>query len=264
LTGQSSICVGWLLDRPVKPPIKSGEDDDSLEIGQLNGRPKGGKMRRIKWALGSALVVLVAMPPVLALAQSSGAARDTTWPVAGVSATLGMLAPAEIEAEVRRAGFEPISRPVQRGRVYVLFALDPYDIDVRLAVDAGSGRVLRVTGIPRYGGAGYYGDRPLSRYERPPIPPGDIPNIWPGKNNSGSVRSSAAMRPALPLPRTRPADLTSAAAKETAPPPHPAQQAGDRREGGEPKTTAPVRSDVAPTAKALPMAPTMVPVAPLE
>jgi hypothetical protein len=204
------------------------------------------------------------MPPVLALAQPSGVARDTAWPPAGVPATLGMLAPAEIEAEVRRAGFEPVSRPVQRGRTYVLFALDPYDMDVRLTVDAGSGRVLWVAGIPRYGGAGYYGDRALSRYDRPPIPPGEIPNTWPGKNNSGSVRSSAAMRPALPLPRTRPANLTSAAAKETAPPPHPAQQVEERREGGEPKTTAPVRSDVAPAAKALPMAPAMVPVAPLE
>jgi hypothetical protein len=221
-------------------------------------------MRRIKSALGSALVVVAAIPPVLALAQPSGVARDIAWPRAGVSATLGMLAPAEIEAEVRRAGFEPISRPLQRGRVYVLFALDPYDMDVRLTVDAGSGHVLRVAGIPRYGGAGYYGDRPLSRYERPPIPPGDIPNIWPGKSNSGSVRSSASLRPALPLPRTRPADLTSAAAKETAPSPQPAQQAREGREGGEPKTTAPVRTDVAPVPKALPLAPTMVPVAPLE
>ena len=223
-------------------------------------------MTGIKWALGSALVV-AAMPPVLALAQSSGMARDTTGPVAGVSAILGMLAPAEIEAEVRRAGFEPMNRPIQRGRVYVLFALDPYDMDVKLTVDAGTGRVLWVSGVSgtRYGGgAGYYSYRPWSRFERPPTPPGDIPNIWPGKNNSGSVRSSASLRPAPPLPRTRPADLTSAAAKETAPPPHPAHQAREGREGDEPKTTAPVRSDVAPAAKALPMAPTMVPVAPLE
>ncbi len=223
-------------------------------------------MTGIKWALGSALVV-AAMPPVLALAQSSGMARDTTGPVAGVSAILGMLAPAEIEAEVRRAGFEPMNRPIQRGRVYVLFALDPYDMDVKLTVDAGTGRVLWVSGVSgtRYGGgAGYYSYRPWSRFERPPTPPGDIPNIWPGKNNSGSVRSSASLRPAPPLPRTRPADLTSAVAKETAPPPHPAHQAREGREGDEPKTTAPVRSDVAPAAKALPMAPTMVPVAPLE
>src|SRR5258708_22071987 len=130
-------------------------------------------MRRIKWALGSALVVFVAMPPVLAVAQSSGGARDTTWPLAGVSATLGMLAPAEIEAEVRRAGFEPISRPLQRGRVYVLFALDPYDMDVKLTVDAGSGRVLRVTGVSgtRYGGGGEVQPCPPVRLRRPARPP---------------------------------------------------------------------------------------------
>ena len=180
-------------------------------------------MRGVKSALGSALVVVTAMPPVLALAQPSGVARDIAWPPAGVSTPLGMLAPPEIEAEVRRAGFEPTSRPLQRGRVYVLFALDPYDMDVKLTVDAGSGRVLWVAGVDgtRYGGPGYFSYRPWSRYERPPTPPGDIPNVWPGKNNSGSVRSSASLRPALPLPRTRPADLTSAAA----PPPRPAPQA---------------------------------------
>jgi hypothetical protein len=225
-------------------------------------------MRRIKWALGSALVVFAAMPPMLALAQSGGVARDTNWPVVGASAPLGMLAPLEIVTAVRRAGFEPTSRAVQRGRVYILFALDPYDMDVKLTVDAGSGRVLWVTGAvgTRYAGARYYGFRPWSRYELPPTPPGDILNIWPGRNNSGSVRNSASMRPALPLPRTRPADLTTAAAKDTAPGPraYPLPQAGERRESGESKTTAPVRADVAPAAKAPPIAPTMVPVAPLE
>jgi hypothetical protein len=225
-------------------------------------------MRRVKWALGSAFIVFAAMPPVLALAQSNGVARDTNWPVVGASAPLDMLAPLQIEAAVRRAGFEPTSRAVQRGRVYVLFALDPYDMDVKLTVDAGSGRVLWVTDAigPRYAGAGYHGYRPWSRDERPPTPPGDIPNIWPGKNNSGSVRNSPPMRPALPLPRTRPADLTAAAAKETAPPPraYPLPQAEERREGGEPKTTAPAHSDLAPAAKAAATAPTMVPVAPLE
>ena len=218
-------------------------------------------MRRIKWALGSALAVFAAMPPVLALAQSSGMPRDMTLPVVGVSPTAGALAPPEIEAEVRRAGFEPISRPVQRGRVYVLFALDPYDIDVKLTVDAGSGRVLWVAGVPRYGGERYYSDRSLSRYDRPPIPPSDIPNTWPGKNNSGPVRSSTSMRPTLPLPRTRPADLTSAAAKETATP-YTSPRTGEGREGGAPKAAAPLRSDVAPAAKSPPV--TMVPVAPLE
>src|SRR5258708_33217445 len=214
-----------------------------------------GQMRRIKGALGSALVIFAAMPPVLGLAQSSGVAGDIPGPPARVWPTAGALAPQEIEAEVRRAGFEPISRPVQRGRVYVLLALDPYDMAVKLTVDIGSGRVLRVTDVigTRYGGAGSY--RPLSRYERPPIPPGDIPNIWPGKNNSGPIRSGATMRPSLPLPRTRPADLTSAAAKETAPPPHPAQQARDGREAGAPQNIAPGRPHGAPAPKAPPIPP---------
>jgi len=202
----------------------------------------------------------------LALAQSNGVARDTPWPVAGVPAAPGTLAPPEILTEVRRAGFEPISRPVQRGRVYVLLAADPYDMDVKLTVDAGSGRVLWVTDAigARYGGADY-SYRPSSRYERPPIPPGDIPNMGPGKNNSGSVRSSASTRPSPPLPRTRPADLISAEAKETAPPPpYAPPRAGERRGGGEPRVAAPGRSDVAPAAKPPAAAPTMVPVAPLE
>jgi len=208
------------------------------------------------------------MPPVLVLAQSSGVARDITGPVAGVAATAGTLAPAEILTEVRRAGFEPMSRPVQQGRVYVLLAADPYDMDVKLTVDAGSGRVLWATGVigARYGGAGYYTYRPLSRYERPPIPPGDIPNMGPGKNNSGLVRSSVSTRSSPPLPRTRPADLTSAVAKETAAPaPYAPPRAAEGREGGEPRAASPAgRTDVAPAAQPPAVRPTMVPVAPLE
>src|SRR6266849_4623549 len=129
-------------------------EDDSTAAGQLSKRPKGGKMRRIKGALGPAVVIFVATLPVLGLAQSNGAVRDITPPVAGTSATGGTLAPAEIVTDVQRARFEPISRPVQRGRVYVLFALDPNARDVKLTIDAGSGRVLWVTGIvgTRYGG----------------------------------------------------------------------------------------------------------------
>src|SRR5258708_13757441 len=57
------ICGGWLLDRRVKPPIKSGEEDDSLEVGQLKGRPKRGKIRGKKSTLASYIVSFVAYPP---------------------------------------------------------------------------------------------------------------------------------------------------------------------------------------------------------
>src|SRR5258708_32988463 len=89
-------------------------------------------MRSIKWALASALVVFAAMPPMLALAQSNGVPRD-------ISATAGALAPPEIEAEVRRGGFEPLSRPPPPGRGYLPFALHPYDKDVEPALPARRG-----------------------------------------------------------------------------------------------------------------------------
>ena len=223
-------------------------------------------MKEIKGALGPAVATFVATMPVLGFAQSNGTAQDVTSPVAGAS-TAVTLAPAEIVTEVQRAGFDPISGPVQRGRVYVLFALDRNERDVKLTVDAGSGRVLWVTGIAgtRYGGPGYYGYRAWWRYDRPPVPPAAIPNTGPGWNNFGPVTRDSSIRPFPPLPRTRPAGPASAVAKDTAPPsPYPSPQAREGREGGEPKMAAPSRSDVAPTATLAPAQPAMVPVAPLE
>jgi hypothetical protein len=215
--------------------------------------PKGGKMKRLKGAMGPTVVIFVAAALVLALTQSNAGAQAITVPPA--SATAGTLSPPEIVAQVRRAGFDPVSRPVQRGNVYVLFALDPDYLDVRLTVDARSGRVLWVTDVGgrRYGDSAYYGYRVFSREERPPIPPGDIPNIGPARSNLGPVRSNASVRRSPPLPRLRPTDLTGAAPKESA---QPVQ--------GDPKATVPLRSDIPPGATARPAPPTMVPIAPLE
>jgi hypothetical protein len=248
-------------------------------------------MRRTKRALGSALVIFVAVAAALGLAQSESVAQDLTRPAAGGWATGGMLAPADIIIAARRAGFEPISRPVQRGPVYVLFALDDGDVDVKLTVDARSGRVLWVRDVigPRY--SGYYGYPALPRYGRPPLPPGDIPDIGHGRNNFRPDGTTASVRRSPPLPRTRPADLTGAvnkqsaapaqaAAKESAPPAapslpsagplfNPPRQAGDGRVGvaggkGAGNAAPPGRSDAVPAAMPRPSQPTMVPVAPLE
>lgn len=214
-------------------------------------------MKRTKVALGSAIVIFVATPPVLGFAQSNGAALGITRHVAGAPAMAGRLAPAEIVAEVRRAGLEPISHPVQRGKVYVLFALDRDDVEVELTVHAGSGRVLwindrgdvRHTGSGYYGsGSGYYGYQALSRYERPPVPPADIPAAGPTRSNWGRSRASLMRSP--PLPRTRPADIAS----EVAAPPAQSQPG--------PATSG--RSEALPAAVSRPAPPTMVPVAPLE
>jgi hypothetical protein len=192
-------------------------------------------MRRIG-ALGSALVALVAGAAALALAPSNGVAQ-------GGSTTLRTLAPSEIMMEVRRAGFEPISRPVQRGSVYVVVALDGDDLDVRLTIDAHSGRLLWVADVSgtRYGS--YYGYPAGPRRVRPPVPLVDIPSVGPDRNNLRPDTTATSVRPSPPLPRTRPDELTSAVNKESA-------------------AAAPVTPDVAPAAKVPPV--TMVPVAPLE
>jgi hypothetical protein len=192
-------------------------------------------MRRIR-ALGSALVALVAV--AAALLPSNCAAQDISRTVAG--GWTRTLAPSQIIVEARRAGFEPIGRPVQRGPVYVQVARDGDDIDVKLTIDAHSGRLLWIADISgaRYGG--YYPAWP--RRVRPPVPPAEIPNIGPDRNNFRPDGTATTVGPSPPLPRTRPGELTSAVA--------PAQAA------------AAVNPDVAPAAKPPPV--TMVPVAPLE
>jgi hypothetical protein len=178
-------------------------------------------MRRIKRALRSALVISVAAPGLLALVQSSGVAQDLTRPAAGGWPMPAMLAPSDIIIAVRRAGFEPISPPVQRGPVYVLLALDDGDMDVRLTVDARSGRVLWVRGVFRARYGGYYGYPAWPRYGRPPAPPADIPNIGSGRNNFRPDGTAASSRRSPPLPRTRPAELTNAANNQSAAPASP-------------------------------------------
>lgn len=177
-------------------------------------------MNRMMGVLGSALGFFIAMSPELALAQVDGAesdltAQEMTWPAAA-AAMARILPPAEILTEVRLEGFYPVGRPVQRGRVYVLFAIDQDDMDVRLTVDAASGRVLWVTGaVVRFGGPGYYGHRSIWR-ERPPMPPAEIPAAG-SRNSSGlaGIRHTFLKR-FPPLPRTRPADFADAVARGTA------------------------------------------------
>src|ERR1700694_4638044 len=58
------------------------------------------------------------------------------------SATADGLPPHEILAMVRASGFDPVSRPVRSGRTFTLRAIDRYDLQLHLVVDARSGRVL--------------------------------------------------------------------------------------------------------------------------
>jgi hypothetical protein len=179
----------------------------------------------------------------------------------GGSPPYEVLAPAEIIASVRSAGFGPVSRPALRGPVYVVFAVDRYFMDVRLTVDARSGRVLTATRLAGmlHGGPGYDGYEVLPGgspqlgylppYEpsRGLRPPADIP------------RAAAAPPPRTPLPRGRPDEVR--AAKEA-----------DSQRRAEPQAAAPPvvvpppapATPAQPPAAAAPQQPAMVPVAPLE
>jgi hypothetical protein len=97
----------------------------------------------------------------------------------------------------------------------------------------------------RYGGPGFDRYEVLARYERPPVPPADIPNVGPVRSNASSKRSP-------PLPRTRPSNVVSGAKESVAEP------------QAEPRAPAADRVGVAPPTASRPGAPTMVPVAPLE
>lgn len=237
----------------------------------------------MKRATGLALVgvaaVLVATSPLRVGAQSRAGASVVTAQAAGEPTDRGGLAPSEILANVRSAGFEPRSRPLQRGGVYFVFALDRHYMDVRVTVDANSGRVLsstRLAGV-RYGGPGYDGYEVLSRVnERPPVPPGDIPNRGAARNNGAAT--SITTRP--PLPRNRPGDAVTDPVTEAPPPaaprvaPPPAGL-GDTTAEASPSpprsmtpspamTPSPVAAPLSPPAPPRPQQPTMVPIAPLE
>jgi len=238
----------------------------------------------MKIATGLALVcvaaVLVATSPLQAGAQSragaSGGASVVMAQAAGEPTDRGGLAPSEILASVRSAGFDPRSRPLQRGGVYFVFAVDRHYMDVRVTVDANSGRVLsstRLAGV-RYGGPGYDGYEMLSRvYERPPTPPGDIPNRGAARNNGAATSSTT--RP--PLPRNRPGDAVTDAVTEAPPqavprvatPPAGLGDTTAEASPSPPRSTTPAAAAAAPPAAPLPapprpQQPTMVPIAPLE
>jgi hypothetical protein len=206
---------------------------------------KGDSMTPVMRALGAALkiaapkfvalAIFVAIMPEQAPAQSDGAALDMTWPAAETPAASGPLPPADILAEVRQEGFYPVSRPVHRGRIYVLFAVDQDDMEVKLTVDATTGRVLWVAGaVARIGGPGSYGYRSVWR-ERAPVPPADIPGTGSTAHTSAGTHHAAPKH--LPLPRTRPAAVAGAA---TDAPSEPQAASAEPAAARSPVTMAPI------------------------
>jgi hypothetical protein len=160
--------------------------------------------------LVAATLLGVATP---ALAQYAPPPYDMApRPYAPMPPRADMLPPQEAMTVIRSMGLEPISRPVLRGRVYVVRSVDEDGIAVSAIVDARSGMVLQVVEAgpyaPPQGWRAARGDAYMASPES--IPPGLIPpeSVPPGTMRPpiGSViRPAPAPKVATRAPLPRPA-----------------------------------------------------------
>ena len=179
---------------------RQAQEGRATELPRISVRSRA--LRRCWWAVAASIVYLSSVP------------AGAQYPADAAGAALS---PVQILASVRAAGFSPLSRPLQRGPVYELFATDRYLFDVRLTVDARTGRVLSATrlagairGGPVYEGA-LPGEYPYQPAMRAPIPPAPVPNrrnatAAPGQHalagpcrggpNQGDSRSTGGRRAA--------------------------------------------------------------------
>jgi hypothetical protein len=136
---------------------------------------------------------------------------------AGMTAAADGLPPHEILARVRSSGFDPVSRPLRSGRTFTLRALDRYNLELNLVVDAHSGRVLSANEAvaPRYAArrGPAYGPYEAPVYARifgspeagfgSPRPPRTVPGAQ-GVPRGANVKPQENAAASAPLPRPRP------------------------------------------------------------
>ena len=159
----------------------------------------------MKTACAACALVLSFASPVLAQAVHSGR------PVP----------PQDVLSSVRSMGLEPATRPLLRGRVYVLRAFDASQSEKRVLVDAHSGEVLSIRASAEASPA----DTPY-----PPRPPASVPRVaaashaepildeplFPragrGAPAAAPAQRSLALTPPAPTPK--PAPVANAAAQD--------------------------------------------------
>jgi hypothetical protein len=115
-------------------------------------------------------------------------------PAAPPVQTMTALPPARVVADARASGFDPLGAPVRSGETYALLALDRYDVEYRLVVDARTGRTLSLRQIAT---PGPYQPMPLlARNDGP-----GLGQIF-GRTNDGwgTPRPPRAVPHARPLP----------------------------------------------------------------
>jgi hypothetical protein len=110
---------------------------------------------------------LVGFALITAFAPFVATASAEPYDVAPIVVPDGIfgMPPSDVVVIVQSSGLHPISPPIRRGRVYVLRAMDPSGENVRVVVDAASGRIFSVTPTDGYPPPGYgpgpaYGQEP--------------------------------------------------------------------------------------------------------
>jgi hypothetical protein len=171
--------------------------------------------------LACAAAALACTVPVRAGAQVSGGDAGRTYGtfVSGPPAYAGgprhALPLDQITAHVRAAGLQPLSRPRLRGTVYYVRAVNPAHAEMRVAIDARSGRVLSATRVahepPARTASGPgpatqpyvighdYSEAPSAEpLENRAMPPGRIPDA-PAPKRESPAPAKPVMVPIAPL-----------------------------------------------------------------
>jgi hypothetical protein len=122
----------------------------------------------------------------------------------------------QITANVRVAGLQPLSRPVLRGAIYYVRAVNSAHAETRVAIDARSGRILSATRVarepparpasepgpqPHVSGGGYSEAPPaVLPLENRAMPPGRMPEApTPKHENAPPGPAKPVMVPIAPL-----------------------------------------------------------------
>jgi hypothetical protein len=191
---------------------------------------------KIRIALCAATVVLGFAAPDRLLAQAMPPPYPPEYPDVYPRVSAG-LPPYEVIAIVSSAGFEPLSRPLRQGPVYVVRAADGAGRLMQVFVDARMGRVVRVAPAARRDAMSPYLSPPASIPGERMLPDGSGPNLGSrmasrpegggevSRGERGPTPARAAPKPAAispdapagppPLPRPRP-KMASAAADAAA------------------------------------------------
>jgi hypothetical protein len=87
------------------------------------------------------------------------AAAQTVYMDEGGPGGFDAVLPSDVMSSVRSTGLRPVSRPVLRGRRYVLHAIDTDGVPVRVVVNARTGQVMNVRAVGPDGGPPRWAER---------------------------------------------------------------------------------------------------------